>query len=311
MRSGILSRLFVTCLKSAVRQLMSPLLDPHVECRHRRPAWGWLLSACLAALAVPLLAGAQGTTLYKCTTASGTLIYSDRPCAPEASAQPASGRTNPATAVVGQEIVQQRGLNPAISDVPDAAEITRRCTAPSGTPMTLKDAALETLPVRQRQSLSSTMQAMGLAGLKRADVDASSLHLGGDQTLVWCLPHRQGLRAFLFERNGRIVAMTRSGRVKVRNDANDPITLTDRCSRLVSLCFAPGQPGRSYDQCFASAAACPAGRLDPAASCCPQTCKDAYQRERANGVDPITASTNVLYGNGDPGSTCASRRDGG
>ena len=270
-----------------------------------------LLSLFLAALTMPPLAAARGTTLYKCTTASGALIYSDRPCAPDVSAQPAPDGVIP-TQVVGQEIVRQRDRDASASETPSAAEITRRCAAPSGTPLALMDAAaLERLPVRQRESLSSTMQLMGLAGLKRADADASSLHLDAGQTLVWCLPHPQGLRAFLFERNGRIVAMTRSGRVKVRNDANDPITLSDRCSALVNLCFAPGQPGRSYDQCFASAAACPSGRLDPGASCCPQTCKDAYQRERAAGVDPITASTNVLYGNGDPGSTCASRRDGG
>jgi len=263
----------------------------------------------VAVLAAPLPAVAQGNTLYKCTTATGTLIYADRPCARDASSQPEPGNASSPDAVVGQEIVDQRRLSSSPTDLPSAAQITRSCAAPSGTPMSLDDAALEALPVRQRQSLSDTLQGLALAGLKRADVDASSLHLDARQTLVWCLPHPKGLRAFLFERNGRIVAMTRSGRVKVRNDANDPVTLTQRCSTLVNLCFAPGQPGRSYDQCFASAAACPTGRLDPAASCCPQTCKDAYQGERAAGVDPITASTNVLYGNGDPGSTCASRRD--
>lgn len=274
--------------------------------RWRGAAW-LLLMASLAGPAAP--AAAQGSTLYKCTTAAGTAIYSDRPCAAEAASPASAGGADPADAVVAQEILHPRA-DRASAELPGAAAIARRCAVPSGTPMAL-DAALETLPARQRQSLSSTLQGMALAGMKRNELEASSLHLDADRTLVWCLPDERGLRAFLFEPNGRVVGLTRSGRVKVRNDANDPVTLTDRCSTLVNLCFAPGEPGRSYDHCFAAATACPDGRLDPGASCCPQTCKDAYRRERAAGVDPLTASTRVLYGDGDPGSTCAAGRPGG
>lgn len=281
-----------------------------LENRRWRGVAGLLLMATLGALAASAPATAQGSTLYKCTTAAGALIFSDRPCANEAVSPNDTTGANPGDAVVGQEILRQRA-DPASAEVPDAAEIARRCAAQDGAPMNFDAPALRTLPVRQRESLSGTLQGLALAGMKRKALEASSLHLDASQTLVWCLPDDRGLRAFLFERNGRVVGLTRSGRVKVRNDANDPITLTDRCSTLVNLCFAPGEPGRSYDQCFAAAAACPDGRLDPAASCCPQTCKDAYRRERAAGVDPITASTKVLYGNGDPGSICAAGRAGG
>ena len=279
---------------------MSRLVHSPIERQQWLRAAGMLLG-----VLVPALALAQGTTLYKCTTATGTLIYSDRACAADGSAQAAPADANPAQAIVRQEIVHQRKLDPAASDFPSAATITRRCEAPTGTPMTI-DAALRVLPERQRAAFEGMTRQLVLGGLKRPDLDASTLHLDARQTLVWCLPQGQRLRAYLVESNGRIVELTRSGKVKSRNDANDPITLAGRCGDLVTTCFAPGVSGHSLDQCFAAAPACPAGSLDPAASCCPQACKDAYRRARDSGTDPLTASMKVLYGDRDNASTCVS-----
>lgn len=280
---------------------MSRLAHSPIERQQWLRAAGMLLGVLLSALAL-----AQRTTLYKCTTATGTLIYSDRACASDGSSQAAPADANPAQAIVRQEIVHQRKLDPAASDLPSAATITRRCEAPTGTSMTI-DAALRVLPERQRTAFEGILRRLVLAGLKRPDLDTSTLHLDRRQTLVWCLPQGQRVfRAFLVEINGRMVELTRSGQVKSRNDANDPITLAGRCGDLLTTCFAPNEPGHSLDQCFADAPTCPAGSLDPAASCCPQACKDAYRRARDSGTDPLTASMKVLYGDRDHASTCVS-----
>jgi hypothetical protein len=83
----------------------------------------------------------------------------------------------------------------------------------------------------------------------------------------------------------------------VDNDANEPVTMASRCSSLVMSCLRsqPKTPA-STDPCFEKAPACPGGRLDPAANCCPQACKDAYRRDRAAGTDPESALMKVLFG---------------
>lgn len=266
-----------------------------------------LLAAAMALLPGP---AAHAAAMYKCTTAAGALIYSDRPCANDGSASAADHQGRSA-AVVEQEVLRLPEAAASGSGLPSAQSIRRRCEAPVGTSLS-PDAAMRDLPERQQQAFAATLTGVALSGLSRADMQASTLHMDARQTLVWCLPKAdRGFAAWLVESNGRIVELHRSGKVEAHNDANDPITLANRCSAVVTTCFEPGKPGHSLDQCFASAAACPAGRLDPGASCCPQTCKDAYQRKRAAGVDPLTASSKVLFGDAEPGSTCTLSRDGG
>jgi hypothetical protein len=83
----------------------------------------------------------------------------------------------------------------------------------------------------------------------------------------------------------------------VTNDANEPTTVAARCSSLVTSCVRsqPKTPA-SIDPCFEKTPVCPGGRLDPAANCCPQACKDAYRRERAAGTDPQSAFIKVIFG---------------
>lgn len=246
---------------------------------------------------------AHAAAMYKCTTAAGAPIYSDRPCADDGSASAADGQERPA-AVVEQQVLRLPDATASGSGLPSAQSIRRRCEAPVGTSLS-PDAAMHDLPERQQQAFEATLRGVALSGLSRADMQASTLHLDARQTLVWCLPKAdRGFAAWLVESNGRIVELHRSGKVEAHNDANDPITLANRCSAVVTTCFEPGKSGHSLDQCFASAATCPAGRLDPGESCCPQSCKDTYQRERAAGVDPLTASSRVLFGDDQGHGSC-------
>ena len=261
----------------------------------------WLLRlGCLLAGVALAFSGVPSVAsgLYKCTTANGGLIYSDRPCGDAG----AGGDS-----VVSQQSLEQPSDGNAI---PDAATLTRRCTTPRGKPMAIKD-ALESLPEAQRLALMGIVKGMGLAGLKREGFDAIQSHLDARGTLLLCRAAEDGWVAYQVEANGRIAMLSPSGRVRVYNDANDPITLAGRCGDLVTACFQPGVAGHSMDQCFADAPVCPTGRLAADARCCPQACKDAYRQQRETGGDPLSVSLRVHYGDGDYRTSCVAGGAGG
>lgn len=241
-------------------------------------------------LSLAQMVAAPASTLYKCTTAAGALIYSDRPCAA------GSDEVSRTEDVIEQKVSQLPGSGASGPTLPSATSIAQRCESPSGTPLSM-DAALTALPKRQQEAFEATLRGVALSGIPREMMQASTLHLDARQTLVWCLPKPGApYAAYLVEANGHVLQLHRSGKVETHNDANDPITLADRCSELVSTCYQPGQSGHSIDQCFATAPTCPTGYLDPASSCCSLSSKAAYQRERAAGTDPLTASTRALFG---------------
>jgi len=95
---------------------------------------------------------AQPPALYKCTTASGTPIYSDRACAPQDKSS--AGKRDGETA---EEVVEQEVPNSAAAGtgLPSPASIARRCAVLTGTPMSM-DAALRDLPERQREAFKGT-----------------------------------------------------------------------------------------------------------------------------------------------------------
>jgi hypothetical protein len=236
---------------------------------------------------------AATATLYKCTTAAGTLIYSDRPCTPQpgaaAAADDAAGR------VTGQQVLQQHTRSPG-PRLPSAASVARRCDAPQGREMTLA-AAMAQAAGEKYEILKNIAYGLALSPYSGDVLSTLKVFVDDQHTLVLCPPaSAPRLPIYVIEPNDRIVELSHKGRVKVMNDANDPITLADRCSGLVNQCFDPHTSGHSTDACFAAAAACPQGQLDPAARCCPQVCKEAYQAERAAGTDPLTASSRVLFG---------------
>ncbi len=258
----------------------------------------WLLRlGCLLAGVALAFSGVPSVAsgLYKCTTASGGLIYSDRPCGDAGAG--------------GDSVVSQQSLEQPLDGtaVPDAATLTRRCTTPRGKPMAIKD-ALESLPEAQRLALMGIVKGMGLAGLKREGFDAIQSHLDARGTLLLCRAAEDGWVAYQVEANGRVAMLSPSGRVRVYNDANDPITLAGRCGDLVTACFQPGVAGHSMDQCFADAPVCPTGRLAADARCCPQACKDAYRQQREAGGDPLTTSTEVLFPREGPEQSCTRTR---
>lgn len=258
--------------------------------------WSLRLGCLLAGVALAL-SGVPGVAsgLYKCTTASGGVIYSDRPCGDVGAS--------------GDSVVSQQSLEPPPDGtaVPDAAALSQRCTTPRGKPIAIND-ALESLPEAQRLALMGILKGMGLGGLKREDFDAIRAHLDTRGTLMLCRPVDDGWIAHRVESNGQVFTLSRSGRVTVHNDANDPITLAGRCGDLVTACFRPGVAGHSMDQCFADAPACPTGKLAADARCCPQGCKDAYRQRREAGGDPLTTSTEVLFPRKGPEQSCTRTR---
>lgn len=258
--------------------------------------WPAGLRCLLAGIALALSGGpCVASGLYKCTTASGGVIYSDRPCGD--------------TGADGDSVVSQQSLEqpPGGTAAPDAATLTRRCTSPRGKPMAIND-ALESLPEAQRLALMGIVKGMGLAGLKREGFDAIQSHLDAHGTLMLCQAAEGGWVAYQVEANGRVAMLSPSGRVRVYNDANDPITLASRCGDLVTACFQHGVAGHSLDQCFADAPVCPTGRLAADARCCPQACKDAYRQQRETGGDPLTTSTEVLFPREGPEQSCTRTR---
>ncbi len=283
-----------------------------------RESIGWrglarLLACTVIAICttVPLRAATPTSTLYKCTTSAGALIFSDRPCASDVEVAGGQQTEIQGQSAVRQELLPMRGATGRRSDLPSAAKLTEQCASPIGRPFAL-DAALEAVSGRQREALKSVVTGIAY-GRSRPDFRAIAVHLDASGTLSLCMPPRataDGQKArssYWVESNGRIIELRPSGEVRSMNDANDAVTLAGRCSETVNACVEPGKPGHSLDACFAAATTCPGGALDPAAACCPQACKDAYRHERSAGTDPISASLRVLYGDGQNVPTCLVR----
>lgn len=74
----------------------------------------------------------------------------------------------------------------------------------------------------------------------------------------------------------------------------DALSARDRCANVVTHCFEPGV--RSLDACMLSAPRC--GTAQPwteSGACCAEACWTSYAALRTAGVDPLTATLDVLY----------------
>ena len=237
--------------------------------------------------------------MYKCTDASGRTAFSDIPCA--------AGSAGTGKDSVRQEVVRQPKPS---ADHPSADSIAAMCAKPEGSKPA--DEVINSLPGAQREAVVAVLRGLVAgAGVARdraqqANLQRVTLRVDASRTAIVCMPQQlvqpSGGRidtytAFRVEPNGRVVGLQPSAEPRVYNDANEPATAASRCSSLVHLCVRsqPKTPA-SIDPCFEKTPVCPGGRLDPAANCCPQACKDAYRRERAAGTDPISAVTKVLFG---------------
>ena len=162
----------------------------------------------------------------------------------------------------------------------------------------------------QQQTVIATLRGV-IAGMARdpgaqENLKYVTLRIDTAGNAIICVPRQRGqppgappvtaYTAHRIEPNGRMETLQPGAQPLVYNDANEPVTVAARCSSLVVSCVRSKASGRSIDQCFEKAPLCPSGRLDPALSCCPQACKDAYSRERARGTDAETAVIKVIFG---------------
>jgi len=261
---------------------------------------GWVALLVVAGLAHASCALAQ---IYKCTDADGRKSFADQPCAtpPGAAGSAAAGKAG-----VKQEVLREQEPAAAIT----SADATSAMCAPYESSKAT-DAMVQSLPAMQREAVIGALRGVisGMARDPRAQesLRRMSLHLDASRNAIICVPHQRvqppgaspttTYTAFRIEPNGRMETLQPGAQPLVYNDANEPTTMAARCSKLVLSCVRSNAPGGSIiDECFAKASECPGGRLDPALSCCPQACKDAYQRERSRGTDAETAVIKVLFG---------------
>jgi len=276
---------------------------------HARVALG--LSALLVSFAYSSCALAQ---IYKCTDADGRTAFADKPCAtppPGAAASAGAGKDG-----VKQEVLRQ----PKPSAGGTSADATSAmCAKNEGSKAT--DGMIQSLPEAQRKMVTSALRGV-ISGMAR-DLAAQetlkriTLTIDASRTAVICVPRRRAQQpgapgqtttsytAFKIEPNGRMETLQPSEPPIVSNDANEPTTMAARCASLVTSCVrSRPSPGRPLDECFDQAPACPPGRLDPVATCCPQACKDTYRRERARGTDAEKATIKVIFGDDAGAASC-------
>lgn len=204
----------------------------------------------------------------------------------------------------------------ASADRTSADSIAAMCAKSEGSKPT--DEVIKSLPEAQRvavvQALRGIVAGAARDASQRANLKRVSLRIDASRTAIICTPLQRtqpsGGRieiyyAVLVEPNGRTVILQPATEPLVTNDANEPVTMARRCSALVMSCVRsqPKTPA-SIDPCFEKTPVCPGGRLDPAAKCCPQACKDAYRRERAAGTDPESAFIKVIFGDDAGAASC-------
>jgi hypothetical protein len=229
--------------------------------------------------------------IYKCTDADGRTAFSDKPCA---TAPGAAGSA--ATGGAKQETLRQPKPAPGSTS---ADATSAMCAKHDGSKAT--DAMIQSLPEKQRQMVISALRGVVAGGAR-----SLSLHIDASKNAIVCVPRQRGQGAppapttyvvHRIEPNGRMETLQPGAAPLVYNDANEPMTVAARCAGMITSCVrSKPTPGASLDDCFEKQPVCPAGRLDPAASCCPQACKDAYRRERSRGTDAETATIKVMFG---------------
>jgi len=252
--------------------------------------------------------------IYKCTGADGRTAFSDKPCA-----TPPSGAA--ASAGAGKDGVKQevmRQPKPSAGST-SADAISAMCTKNEGSKAT--DELIKSLPEAQQKMVTSVLRGV-IGGLARDPAAQETLKhvtltIDASRTAVICVPRPRTQQpgtpgqttntytAFKVEPNGRMETLQPGTQPLVSNDANEPTSMAARCAGLVTSCVrSKPSPGRPLDECFEQAPVCPAGRLDPTATCCPQVCKDAYRRERARGTDGETATIKVIFGDDAGAASC-------
>ena len=252
---------------------------------------GWVALLAVAGSANVSCVLAQGSTIYKCTDSDGRTSFSDKPCAMSRPGAAGSAGTGGR-----QEVMRQPKPS---ADHPSADSIAAMCAKSEGSKPS--DEVINSLPGAQREAVVAVLRGLVAgAGVARdraqhANVQRVTLRVDASRTAIICMPQQRAqpsggridtYTAFRVEPNGRMVTLQPSAQPLVYNDANEPATMASRCSSMVTSCVR-SQPKTPV---------CPGGRLDPAANCCPQACKDAYRRERAAGTDPESAFIKVIFG---------------
>jgi hypothetical protein len=264
---------------------------------------GWVALLAVAGSANVSCVLAQGSTIYKCTDSDGRTSFSDQPCA--MSGPGAAGSAGTGKDGVRQEVVRQPKPS---ADHPSADSIAAMCAKSEGSKPS--DEVINSLAEAQRKMVVTVLRSLVVGAARdraqQANLQRVTLRVDASRTAIICMPQQRAqpsggridtYTAFRVEPNGRMVTLQPAAEPLVDNDANEPATMASRCSSMVTSCVRsqPKTPA-SIDPCFEKTPVCPGGRLDPAANCCPQACKDAYRRERAAGTDPESAFIKVIFG---------------
>jgi len=274
------------------------------DTRNASCSWiqGWVALVVVAEFALAPCALAE---IYKCTDANGQIAFSDIPCA--------MGSAGIGKKGVKQEVLHQPTAS-AENTSPEA--ISAMCAESEGSQPT--DELIESLPQMQRKAVIAALRGI-IAGMARdpgaqEKLKCVTLRIDATGNAIICVPRQRAqpsgappvtaYTAHQIEPNGRMETLQPGAQPLVYNDANEPLTVAARCSSLVVSCVRSTASGSSIDQCFKKAPLCPSGRLDPALSCCPQACKDAYSRERALGTDAETAVVKVIFGDDAGAASC-------
>ncbi len=231
-------------------------------------------TALMLALTLGSGAVAAEDVIYKCSTPSGGLTFSDKPCA-------------------APKDMQQVKIEPApLPDITDLAPLCGSEDAARRDLAGLNRVTLDALPAPQRASVNEALadyaRSGSRGGARWGRGSAGALHL--------CLPtFADEIVEYIATADGKLVQV-RGGMVSYRNDPDTSAALLRRCAETWKLCTQA--PEATADSCITRVPTC--ASVEPwkgGRNCCPIECKMAYSKRRTAGEPGESAFASVLYDN--------------
>ncbi len=234
--------------------------------------------------------------VYSCKDSSGRVSYQDLPCATseeqleisqegESSGEPLCGKTS--THSLSALDVVYFSEKHSVLNKADGRQ--------NGQSIHLKT-------LRQEESYLGMLRGIAVGG-RGSDVKAYQDRKG---VIHICLAS-DGSRAaqeIILYLNGQLDIYHKQGSayqlVKKMHEISDPVAVSERCTDAVTTCFRPDKPGHSLDECMQRITTCSQSLISQGTACCPASCKAAYRKQRAQGVEPLDGFQSIFYG----GSHC-------
>jgi hypothetical protein len=226
------------------------------------------------ALVLCLLSGAVAAedTIYRCRSADGADVYSDKPCA-------------------AAKDMQRIKIEPG--PLPDITDVKALCSSEDGARRelaSLNGKVLAGLPQWQRRSVADAMAEYVRGGSR----PGARWGRGAQESVHLCLPtFADEIVEYVATTDGKLIQM-RGGMVSYLNDPDTPSALLQRCEDTWNQCVAA--PDSDPDACVTQIPTCTTNEpWKGGRNCCPLECKTAYNERRSSGLAGTTAFLGSLY----------------